>query len=67
MKRTYNIGDVITVRGVKYEVRSQREYPFFNYCDHCSFRKDYNRCVLRACYRHFLADCSSVRAYFKKV
>lgn len=67
MKRTYNIGDIITVRGKKYEVRSQREYPYFNYCDHCVFGQNYDRCVLRACYRHFLEDCSSVRAYFRKV
>jgi hypothetical protein len=67
MKRTYNIGDIITVRGIRYEVRSQREHPFFDYCDHCGFGINKEHCILRLCYRHFLEDCSSVRAYFKRV
>jgi hypothetical protein len=67
MKRAYNIGDIITVRGIRYEVRNQREYPNFGYCDHCVFGKNYDHCVLRTRYNHFLEDCSSVRAYFKRV
>ena len=67
MQRQYKIGDIITVRGKKYEVRSQREYPYFDYCDHCSFGVNKKHCVLRLYYRHFLEDCSSVRAYFKRV
>lgn len=67
MKRAYNIGDIITVRGIRYEVRRQGEYPFFNYCDHCAFGINKKHCILRLRYRHFLEDCSSVRAYFKRV
>ena len=67
MKRTYNIGDIITVRGIRYEVRSQREYSCFDYCNHCAFGKDHNRCALRAYYCHFLEDCSSANAYFKRI
>lgn len=67
MQRQYKIGDIITVRGRRYEVRSQREYPYFDYCDHCAFGINKKHCILRLRYRHFLEDCSSVRAYFKKV
>lgn len=67
MKRVYNIGDIITVRGIRYEVRNQREYPNFGYCDHCGFGINKKHCVLRYHYSHFLEDCSSIRAYFKKV
>ena len=67
MQRQYKIGDIITVRGIRYEVRSQREYPFFGYCDHCGFGINKEHCILRLRYRHFLEDCSSVRAYFKRV
>ena len=67
MQRQYKIGDTITVRGIRYEVRSQREYPYFDYCDHCSFGVNKKHCILRLRYRHFLEDCSSVRAYFKRV
>ena len=67
MKRVYKIGDIITIRGVKYEVRSQREHPYFDYCDHCVFGKNHEHCGLRFYYSHFLEDCSSVRAYFRKV
>lgn len=67
MKRAYNIGDIITVRGIRYEVRNQREYPNFDYCDHCGFGVNKKRCILRCYYSHFLEDCRSVRAYFKRV
>lgn len=66
MQRQYKIGDIITVRGRKYEVRDQREY-FISYCSHCAFGKGRYRCILRSCYRHFLEDCTNVGAYFKRI
>lgn len=37
MKRDYNIGDIITLRGKQYEVRSQKEFDgeATSYCGHC--------------------------------
>ena len=66
MKRQYKIGDVITVRGRKYEVRDQRDW-FISYCDHCAFAIDRSYCGLRRYYSHFLEDCGSVNAYFTRV
>lgn len=68
MKRDYNIGDIITLRGKQYEVRSQREFDgeAMNYCYNCAFR-DGMFCILRSLYDHFLVDCSEKEAYFKKV
>lgn len=67
MKRDYNIGDIITLRGRQYEVRSQREfYGAGSYCRHCAFSTG-AYCKLRSLYEHFLIDCSNKRVYFKKV
>lgn len=67
MRRDYNIGDIITLRGKQYEVRSQREFngEATGYCDHCAF-SDGMYCILRSLYHHFLIDCSNKEAYFKK-
>ena len=67
MKRDYNIGDIITLRGGQYEVRPQREfYGMESYCKHCAFSIGWC-CKLRSLYEHFLIDCSKKHVYFKKV
>lgn len=68
MRRDYNIGDIITLRGKQYEVRSQREFngEATGYCEHCAF-SDGMYCILRSRYDHFLIDCSHKEAYFKKI
>jgi hypothetical protein len=69
MKRDYNIGDMITLRGRQYEVRPRSDYGPFEFCDHCALRdpKRRGRCNLRRCYSHFLLDCRYKSAYFKRV
>jgi hypothetical protein len=68
MKRTYNIGDIITLRGKQYEVRSQREFDgeATSYCRQCAF-SDGMYCILRSYYDHFLIDCSEKGVYFKRI
>jgi hypothetical protein len=68
MRRNYNIGDIITLRGRQYEVRSQREFDgeATSYCRHCAFSDGFY-CNLRSCYAHFLIDCSEKAAYFKRI
>lgn len=68
MKRDYNIGDIITIRGKQYEVRSQREFngEASGYCLYCAFN-DGMYCNLRSLYNHFLTDCSDKEAYFKRI
>ena len=68
MKRDYNIGDIITLRGKQYEVRPQMEFngEAASYCCHCAFC-DGMYCILRSLYDHFLIDCSNKEAYFKRV
>jgi hypothetical protein len=68
MKRTYNIGDIITLRGKQYEVRSQREFDgeATSYCRQCAF-SDGMYCILRSYYDHFLIDCREKGVYFKRI
>ena len=68
MKRDYNIGDIITLRGKQYEVRSQEDFDdgVTSYCSQCAF-VDGMYCNLRSLYDHFLVDCSNKRAYFKRI
>lgn len=66
MKRDYNIGDIITLRGRNYEVRSQDDYPMGNFCSHCGF-VDGIYCNLGRYYSHFLNDCSVQNVYFKRI
>lgn len=67
MKRDYNIGDIITLRGRQYEVKPQSDiYGRDHYCWHCAFSAG-SWCKLRSIYEHFLPDCSNKRVYFKKV
>lgn len=68
MRRDYNIGDIITLRGKQYEVRSQNDFggEATGYCRHCAFSDGFY-CSLRSYYDHFLIDCSEKKAYFKKV
>lgn len=68
MKRDYNIGDIITLRGIQYEVKSQKDFngEATGYCQHCAF-KDGMYCILRSLYGHFLIDCYNKGAYFKKI
>lgn len=69
MKRDYNIGDIITVRGRQYEVRPRSDYGPFEFCGHCAFMdsKNYGYCNIRRFYRHFLLDCSKKGVYFKRI
>lgn len=68
MRRDYNIGDIITLRGKQYEVRSQRDFDgeATSYCRQCAF-SDGMYCNLRSLYDHFLIDCSNKGAYFKRI
>lgn len=68
MKRNYNIGDIITLRGKQYEVRPQEDFDgeATSYCQHCAF-SDGMYCNLRSLYDHFLIDCSNKRVYFKRI
>jgi hypothetical protein len=63
MKRDYNIGDIITLRGRNYEVRSQDDYPTWGFCNCCGF-EDGMYCNLRRYYSHFLKDCSEKKVCF---
>lgn len=69
MKRDYNIGDIITIRGRQYEVRPRSEFGSWGFCYHCAFleRKNMDYCILRKFYSHFLKDCSDKNAYFKRI
>ena len=68
MKRDYNIGDIITLRGRQYEVRSQSDFggAATGYCRHCAFSDGFY-CNLRSRYAHFLIDCREKAAYFKRI
>ena len=68
MKRDYNIGNIITLRGRQYEVRPQSEFYGWatSYCRHCAFNAR-GYCKLRRRYEHFLIDCSQKHVYFKRV
>ena len=69
MRRQYNIGDVITVRGRQYEVRPRSDYGPYEFCGHCAFidRKNFGYCNIRRFYRDFLDDFSNKRVYFKRI
>ena len=69
MKRDYNIGDIITIRGRQYEVRPRSDFGPFEFCGHCALRdsKRWGHCNLRRCYSHFLLDCRNKGVYFKRV
>ena len=68
MQRQYKIGDIITIRGRKYEVRPRSDFGPFEYCGHCAFiDKKLVKCKLRKFYRHFLNDCTDKSVYFKRV
>lgn len=69
MKRNYNVGDIITIRGKQYKVRPRSDFGPFEFCYHCAFidRKKIGYCTLRKFYRHFLDDCSTKGIYFKRI
>lgn len=69
MKRDYDIGDIITIRGRQYEVRPRSDFDSWGFCYHCGFldRKKLGYCALRKFYSHFLLDCSNKKVYFKRV
>lgn len=70
MRRDYDIGDIITIRGRQYEVRPRSDFDSLGFCYHCAFlnRKGImSYCALKKFYSHFLLNCSNKDVYFKRI